>query len=223
MDGLVGTAVNRMRELVLEQEPGTQLGSLPDIAKAIGVGVVTIRQAARLLEHEGFLKVRRGNGGGFYGTRPNADALGRAVAGLLHVHESHEREAIEIITLLDCELMATAARSADEALRARLREHAGRIDTCDTAQQRAVFVEEMHDIIFAMVNRPLMEMMVRMAMQHHAARSRFPIYEGLEETERWKQERHAIVHAILRRDPGLAWFEAQRRRDYVLQRIADSA
>jgi DNA-binding IscR family transcriptional regulator len=36
---------------------------------------VTVQQAARVLEHEGLLAVRRGPGGGYYGTRPDEAAL----------------------------------------------------------------------------------------------------------------------------------------------------
>jgi GntR family transcriptional repressor for pyruvate dehydrogenase complex len=221
-EGLVAMAVTSMRQLVLGQEPETQLGSLPDIAKKVGVGVVTIRQAARVLEHEGFLKVRRGNNGGFYGTRPNAAALGRAVAGFMEVSRTHEREAIEITTLLDCDLMAAAAVSTDEELRDSLQELGGQIATCDTAEQRATFVQDMHEVIFKMVDRPLMEMMVRMAMQHQTNRSGSPIYSGADAIECWKQQRRGIIDAILRRDAGLARFEAQRRRDYVLQQTENS-
>ncbi len=219
-EGLVAAALAAMKEMVLAREPGERIGSLPEIANELGVGTVTIRQAARLLEHDGFLKVRRGNNGGFYGARPNAEAFGRAVADFLQLDQSHEREAIEIMTLLDCDLMAAAAASSDDTLRAGLQSLAQQIDACDTAEQRASFVQKMHDILFKMVDRPLMEMMLRLSMQHYSTRTGVQIYEGAEAAERWKLDRHAIVYAILRRDPDLARFEAQRRRNYVLQRAA---
>ncbi len=219
-ENLVTMAAARMREMIAAQEPGTQIGSLPDIANALGVGVVTVQQAARVLEHEGFLKVRRGNGGGYYGARPDAAALGRAIAGFLQINQSHEREAIQIMTLLDCDLLPAAALATDETLRARLRELAGQIDGCDTADQRGAFEHIMQDIIYAMVDRPLMEMLARVTMQHHESGVRFPVYSGVDGTERWKRERHGIIDAILKRDAGLARFEAQRRRDDILERFA---
>ncbi|WP_459662719.1 FadR/GntR family transcriptional regulator [Novosphingobium sp. 11B] len=213
-------AVTAIREMILAREPGVQIGSLPEIAATLEVGIETVRQASRLLEHEGFLTVRRGNRGGLFGARPGSIALGRVVSGFLRESQSHEREAIAIMTLLDCDLVAAAALSTNEVLREKLRDHATRIDECDTAEQRAAFVQEMHDILFKMVDRPLMEMMVRMSMQHYTTRTGNSIYESKEDVERWKEERHGIVYAILRRDAELARFEAQRRRDYVLQRVA---
>ncbi|MBU6268842.1 MAG: Rrf2 family transcriptional regulator [Sphingomonadales bacterium] len=221
-DGLVAVAVAGMKAMILAREPDAQIGSLPELAKALGVGIVTVQQAARVLEHEGFLKVRRGNRGGYYGTRPNAASLGRAIAGYLQVHTTHEREAIEITTLLDCDLMPAAALATDEALRDRLRALADRVEGCETAEQRGAFEQEMQDIIYAMVDRPLMETLARVTIQHHAKASNFPIYAGSEGSMRWKRERHGIIHAILRGDARLARFEAERRREDVL-RILDQA
>lgn len=219
-EGLVSGAVDRMKQMILAQDSGTQIGSLPDIAKGLGVGVVTVQQAARVLEHEGFLKVKRGNGGGYYGARPDAASLGRAMAGFLQVNRSREHEAIEIMTLLDCDLISAAALATDEALRERLRDHGRQIDACNTPEQRGAFEQEMQDIIYAMVDRPLMEMLARVTMEHYSSHVRVPIYPGAEGAERWKQERHNIIYAILRRDAGLARFEAQRRREDILQRLA---
>ena len=66
---------------ILASEPNAPLGSLREMSKSLGVGIVTIQQAARVLEHEGLLKVRRGPGGGYYGTRPDEAALGRLISG----------------------------------------------------------------------------------------------------------------------------------------------
>ncbi|HEX7819110.1 MAG TPA: GntR family transcriptional regulator [Sphingobium sp.] len=218
-EGLVAVAVAELKALILAKSPGAQIGSLPDIAKAVGVGVVTIQQAARVLEYEGFLKVRRGNRGGYYGSRPDAAAVSRAIAGFLEVRQSHQREAIQITTLLDCDLLPAAAQSFDEALHAMLRVLAERIDTCDTAEQRLAFEQEMQDIIYRMVDRPLMEMLARVTINQNSMVSHAPLYVGEEGANRWKRERHGIIYAILRRDSGMAKFEAERRRDDVLLRL----
>jgi len=119
-EGLVTAAVARLRDMIVAQPPQTQIGSLPDLARVLGVGIVTVQQAARVLEHEGFLQVRRGPGGGYYGTRPDAEGLSRAISGFLALHHSAHPEAIDIITLLDCELMAAAAQATNETLRSKL-------------------------------------------------------------------------------------------------------
>jgi GntR family transcriptional repressor for pyruvate dehydrogenase complex len=76
---LVSTTAEKMRDLILEREPDAFIGSLPELAKLLDVGITTVQQAARVLEHEGILAVRRGPGGGYFGQRPDADALERSL------------------------------------------------------------------------------------------------------------------------------------------------
>ncbi len=218
-EGVVTAAVTTLRDMIVAQAPDTQIGSLPELAKALGVGIVTVQQAARVLEHEGFLKVRRGPGGGYYGTRPDAEGLSRAISGFLALHHSAHPEAIDIITLLDCELMAAAAAATDAALRQELATLAESIDTRNTAPQRGTFDQRMLDILYLMVDRPLMELLSRVAVHHYADYPRGPVYAGADGRQRWKRERRAIISAILDGDVERARFEAQRRRREIMRRL----
>ena len=98
-------------------------------AQLLGVGIVTVQQAARVLEHEGLLAVRRGPGGGYYGTRPDDAALERGLAAYLRVHGFRQRESQEMLALLDCEIMPAAAHCTDEQLRAVMHALDARIET----------------------------------------------------------------------------------------------
>src|SRR5689334_15151938 len=89
---LVQDTATSMRELILAREPGACIGSLRELANTLGVGIVTIQQAARVLEHEGLLAVRRGQNGGYYGMRPDEAALARAMSGFLLVHRSRSND-----------------------------------------------------------------------------------------------------------------------------------
>lgn len=218
-EGLVTAAVAALRDMILAQPPQTQIGSLPELAKGLGVGIVTVQQAARVLEHEGFLQVRRGPGGGYYGTRPDAEGLSRAISGFLALRHAEHPEAIDIITLLDCELMAAAAQAPDEPRRHELAALADTIDRRNTASQRGAFDQAMLDILYVMVDRPLMELLSRVAVHHYAEYPRGPVYGGDQGKQRWKSERRAIISAILDRDPERARFEAQRRRREIMTRL----
>ena len=218
---LVQATAAKLREMILAREPDTQIGSLREIAKTLGVGIVTVQQVARVLEHEGFLEVRRGHDGGYYGARPNEAALQRSISGYLLVHRSSAKyhEAIDIVTLLDCELMPAAALCTNESLRAELRALSESIDSRDTSEQRVAFENEMHNVLFRMVDRPLMELLARVAMRHYTDHPHPALYLGEEGVARWRAQRHEIARAILRRDPDLARFEAARRRSDLLSRL----
>ncbi len=218
-EGLVTAAVAKLREIIIAHPAETQIGSLPELAKALGVGIVTVQQAARVLEHEGFLRVRRGPGGGYYGTRPDAEGLSQAISGFLALHQSAHPEAIDIITLLDCELMAAAARAQNEAMRVKLAELVKTVDDQNTARQRGEFDQSMLNILYLMVDRPLMELLSRVAVHHYAEYPRGPVYGGAEGKQRWKRERRAIIAAILDGDPERARFEGYRRRREIMNQL----
>jgi GntR family transcriptional repressor for pyruvate dehydrogenase complex len=151
---LVSATVEKLREIILAQDPDTQIGSLPELAQQLGVGIVTIQQAARILEHQGLLDVRRGKGGGYYGKRPDEAALEQTITAYIYVHGHAEDEARDIGSLLSCELIAAAANCSDEQLHAELQALNDRIDTSDTEQLRVDFETELHRLLCRMADKP---------------------------------------------------------------------
>jgi GntR family transcriptional regulator, transcriptional repressor for pyruvate dehydrogenase complex len=216
---LVRTVAAKLRELILAREPGAQIGSLSEVSELLDVGIVTVQQAARVLEHEGLLAVRRGPGGGYYGARPDDAALERALATYLRVHCSVHSEAREIVTLMDCELAPAAAHCNDEKLRAELRVLSDRLSECDTAQSRVDWEQQFRGHLFRMVDRPLFELISRVAMQVYNTSHLTPVYEGKTGIAAWRLEHGRIIAAILTQDQNLARFEMVRHRQEFLRRL----
>ncbi len=77
-------AAARLRELALAAPEGSLLGSEDDVVGALGVSRVTARQAARLLEREGALLVRRGKNGGYFAARPSVEIIEAVVCAYLN-------------------------------------------------------------------------------------------------------------------------------------------
>ena len=105
---VVQNAAATLRGIILSREPGAQIGSLTEISKWLGVGIVTVQQAARVLEHEGLLDVRRGPGGGYYGVRPDEAALARALAAYVRVRHVPFEEVTEMMSLLNADIVPAA-------------------------------------------------------------------------------------------------------------------
>jgi GntR family transcriptional regulator, transcriptional repressor for pyruvate dehydrogenase complex len=217
---LVGATAEKMRDLILAQAPGALIGSLPELAKLLGVGIATVQQAARVLEHEGLLHVRRGTGGGYFGRRPDTAALERSLATYLRVRRADDYEALEMTTLLDCELMAAAALCTTAPLIDQLRSLKARIDHCFSGVERLTFEDDLHSILFKMVNRPLMELLAQVAMRFYRSRPIPTIFDGEDGQRAWRQWRHQLIEAILAQDPERARFEAERHRRRLLRRVA---
>lgn len=219
---LVQAAAAKLRDIILAHEPGAQIGSLNDVARILGVGIVTVQQAARVLEHEGLLAVRRGPGGGYYGTRPDEAALERAFAAYLRVHGFSNRESHRLLSLLDCDIVPAAARCRDEALRAEVRALLERMDHCDTVERRISFENDMRNLLLKMVEWPLVELVCRVTGKLYAQKSGVAIFPGREDIEAWRSARRRILEAILKQDERLAEFEAERYRRLVLARLRES-
>lgn len=207
---LVRQSAEQLRDMLFAVPAGTRLGALPELARKLGVGIVTVQQAARILEHEGLLEVRRGPGGGYYGTRPDDAALERAIAAYMRVHPTSFEEAADITSLLFNELVPAAAVCRDEALHAALAALADTIDGRNTEAERWDFEQAFQDLLFRMVDRPLFEVLTRVTLRFATIR-RMPLIDASRAgVAEWKAGRHRIIAAILEQDVELARFEADR-------------
>jgi DNA-binding FadR family transcriptional regulator len=221
----VEIAAERLREMIHAQEPDTRIGSLNGLARSLGVGIVTVQQAARVLEHEGVLEVRRGPGGGYYGRRPDAASLERSLAAYLRMQPHSWEDALDVTSLLFNELCAAAAGSGDRALHPELRQADERIDACEREADIGEWEQDFQNLLFRMVDRPLFELLTRVTLRFATSRPETEsIYEDAASIADWKDGRRRIIDAILREDEELARFEADRsNRRVLLDRLRERA
>jgi DNA-binding FadR family transcriptional regulator len=211
---LVQDTAERLRDLVFAEAPEARIGALPELAAALGVGIVTVQQAARVLEHEGLLEVRRGPGGGYYGKRPDAAALERSLGAYMRMHPASFAEALDMTSLLFTEL-ATAAAGAnadgcrEPGLKGELEGLQATIDECGDEQAFGAFEVEFQDLLFRMVDRPLFELLTRVVLGLAQNRPGVGVF-GAGGGAPWREGRHRIIAAILAGDADLARFEADR-------------
>lgn len=220
---LVQATADALRETILAADPGTRIGSLSSLAESLGVGIVTVQQAARILEHEGLLEVRRGPGGGYYGMRPDKTALQRLIGTYIRLHPVGYAEALDIVTLLFCELVAAAAECRDQRLLAALSQLKDELDDCRTHADSGAFEERLQDLLFRMVDRPLFELLTTVALDLYAKWPATSFFEGEDGLAMWIAGRHRLIAAILEGDGELARFEARRHRRYLLARLGELA
>lgn len=110
-DSAAAVAAAKLREEILSGvEPGSFLGSEDDLLARLGVSRPTLRQAARILEHEDLLTVRRGKKGGLFARLPTSDTLAHIASVVLRAHGV----TFEDITRVNAIVGAQAARLAAE-------------------------------------------------------------------------------------------------------------
>lgn len=208
---VVQVAAEQLRVRIFARPAGEQIGSLPELARDLGVGIVTVQQAARILEHEGLLEVRRGPGGGYYGRRPDRSDLERVLGAYMRSDPASWKEVLDITSLLFNRLCASAARCGDPAHHAALRDVARRIAACDDEAGLAELETALQDALFAMVERPLFELLTHVALGFARTPQSHETMFAAFGLDAWKEGRRRIIDAILRRDPELAHFEADRQ------------
>lgn len=213
---LVQATADLLRERIFACDPGEQIGSLSDLAREAGVGIVTIQQVARILEHEGLLEVRRGPGGGYYGRRPDAAVLERALAAFMRTHPASWAEALDMTSLLFNELCAAAAGCRDRERQEDLRAFSDKVDAVSDAGGYGELEQEFQDILFRMVDRPLFELLTRVTLRYSVSRPSDTPMRGMMRLQQWRDGRARIIAAILAEDEQLARFEADRSNRRIL-------
>ncbi len=213
---LVARTTEILRNRIFACEAGTLLGSLHELARDLEVGIVTLQQAARVLEHEGLLEVRRGPGGGYYGTRPDEAALERALDSYMRMNPASYQEALDMTSLLFTELVTAAALCTDPRLREKLAALGERAASFRSMADFGPFELEFQELLFQMVRRPLFEMLTRVTL-HYASSRPSPVVETFGEgVAFWRAGRRRIIAAILANDPDLTRFEANRQNRQVV-------
>ena len=212
---LVATTTDTLRERIFALEPGALIGSLHELARSLQVGIVTLQQVARVLEHEGLLEVRRGPGGGYFGARPDEAALERALHSYMRMNPATFEEALDMTSLLFNELATAAADCRDEVLCQELRDLLVRL-SAGSSHEIANFEAEFQELLFRMVRRPLFEMLTRVTLQYSTSQESRRIHPFGTGVTHWREGRSRIIHAILANDPELTRFEANRQNRAVV-------
>ena len=86
-----------LRDHILSTPEETYLGSEADLAKEIGVSLPTLRQTARMLEHEQLLTIKPGKGGGYFTRRPNIETAIKSASQYLS-----SKDLISNAMFMDC-------------------------------------------------------------------------------------------------------------------------
>lgn len=206
-----------LREKIYAVPEGERIGSLHELARSLEVGIVTLQQVARVLEHEGLLEVRRGPGGGYYGARPDAAALERGLHAYMRMNPASYEEALDMTSLLFNELATAAARCTDAGLRTRLAALAETLPGCTTMADSGRFEMEFQELLFRMVRRPLFEMLTRVTLHYSTAHTAPDLKVFDDDGAAWREGRGRIIAAILANDADLTRFEANRQNRAVVR------
>jgi len=107
----------RIRADIISRElhVGTELPIEAELVKREGLSRASVREALRILEHEGLISLRRGLGGGAFVARPDPRHISMSLAALLSVSHARMRDLFEFRRLVEPEAARlTALRRTEE-------------------------------------------------------------------------------------------------------------
>ena len=224
----IDAAAARLRAEVLSHEDGAFLGSEDALQAQIGVSRPTMRQAARLLEREGLLRVRRGNNGGYFGARPDPAFIEATVSTYLEVLNAEAEDLTAIASVLWVEVVRKAAARKDNAARSLAPHFRGAVKSLsETAgfTELLALEQKIRREVFDLIKSPYVELIFNInadfARRHFTdpPSSRDNTPEHVAFVEAWRKAKLMELEAISDGDQELAVLAARRTRDLLYRRV----
>jgi GntR family transcriptional regulator, transcriptional repressor for pyruvate dehydrogenase complex len=211
-----------LREELLELPEGAFVGFEDELLAKFQVSRPTLRQAARVLENEQMLEVRRGVGGGYYARRPSIDVVGRTAAIFLRSRRTTLRQMLQTSAGLTRAIVASAAMSANDAARAdlqRIVDEIGALRT-ETLAPADFYVAETRLAmgLAALADNPTLELFTAVLYQVGLRETRMRLFRDRpHRIAAHMKARLGVVEAVLKGDVEVAELLAARWSAQLMQ------
>ena len=196
------------------------LGSEDALITDLGVSRATIRQAARLLEREGVLRVRRGIKGGYFAARPNVGMVEAVFCAYLSTLGLDARHTGTVATALWIEAIqeaASANRRAARALAAHWTRKLEHVDARMPIEEVARLERDMRSAVFGLIDGRYIDLIFRINEAFARQQLRERLGGGDQAVHRrfvgrWKKAKLLELEALAEGDSALAALAAAHNR-----------
>ncbi len=221
------TVKSKLREISLAADEGAIVGSEDDLIALLDVSRSTLRQAARVMELHGFLRVRRGIGGGYFATRPDEKSLQAIVGAYLDTLDLKYEDVTDVASVLWVDVLTRAARLNTPQARCVAENPAPRHPFYQARRQlhRISRAEEAsHTAIFDLVNSRYTQLIFQ--FNQAFSQGRFPLAaardgtaEHREFVQTWRESKLLELRGIAESDVELAVMAARHTRSLFHRRF----
>ncbi len=204
------------RELVslsLAADPGDYLGAEDELLGRFGVSRPTLRQAAKMVERDRLISIRRGTKGGFYAERPDARDAIQSLARFLRMRGANLTDVIQVTRPVSEEAAVAAARNRTAEEAETLRVFAAGIDAHDTPRDLIVAEVEMARMIARMSGNPVVELVMEIGYSFGLDERGSDLYADPERRERTRAMQRSLCNAIVDGDADIARLMMRRRSE----------
>lgn len=224
----IDSTAEHLRQIVRDTAPGEALGNEEALLKVLGVSRATVRQAARLLEKEGLLEVRRGIQGGYFSARPNLRTIEDSVSSYLEMLDTDVKETTMIGSALWIELIRMAARSRAERNLEPLHTVYDKITSLKPTDNFNAVLQldyELRTAILGLVNSRYVELIfhINLIFARRKLKTDPSDQDGtpfhLEFIRGWRAAKLMEIEAVLAGDPELAVIASRHSRNLWGKRI----
>jgi len=214
----VRRAAEELRENILSRKDGEFLGSENDLLARLRISRPTFRQAAKLVEQEQLLVIKRGVGGGFFVRLPTSSAVAHVAAVYLHARSATIEDAIRSAKPIFAEIARGAAQRANPGVFARLAQFIAHERALDGGFRAFLHSERDFLGIFAASSpNPVLELYANVLVDFAAsflANSVFTHHP--ERVSVYRAIRINLIQAILSGDADVASLHSIRRSDTII-------
>ena len=210
---LASRTARELARLSLAAEPGDHLGAEDELLQRLSVSRPTLRQAAKLVEGDRLISIRRGIKGGYYAERPGARDAIQSLARYLRLKGANLGHVIQVTRPVSEEAASAAARrrSAEDA--ERLRAFAATIDARATPRDLIAGEVEMARLISQMSGNPVVELILEIGYSFGLDEKGSDLYADPERCQRAREMQRNLCNAIIEGDPDIARLMMRRRSD----------
>lgn len=211
VESLASRTARALADLSLAAAPGEHLGAEEDLLQRFGVSRPTLRQAARMVERDGLISIRRGTKGGYFAERPDARDAIQSLARFLRLQGANLGNVIQVTRPVWELAAAMAAEKRDEADIARLRTFASLIDDQDTPRALIAREGELARLIAGMSGNPVVELVLEIGYSFGMDEKGSDLYADAGRREVARALQKSLCNAIIDGDPEVARLMMNRR------------
>lgn len=206
-------------------EEGDFLGAEADLLKVLGVSRPTLRQAAKVVQNDRLIVVKRGAGGGFYADRPTARDAIQAPAMWLKLQKATLEQMNNASRLIFPQAAFMAASCEEPALVAEMRalredfEHrrAGE----EAAHETVEYEVRLNDLVSRMTGDPVMQLYMGISYSFGLLDRRLNLYRGhVARRLLWLELQRRLCDAILANDGDMAFRVGEERGNTIRSWVA---
>ncbi len=210
---LVSRTARVLSDLSLAVDPGAYLGAEEDLLQRLSVSRPTLRQAAKMVERDRLISIRRGTGGGYFADRPDARDAIRSLTHFLRLRGATLADVIAVTRPIGEAAAAAAARLRTEADAERLRDFIATLDDRDSPRDLIAGEVEMARTISSLSGNPVVELVMEIGYSFGLGERGFDLYSDAARRARARKLQCGLLAAIADGDADIARLMMRRRSD----------